>query len=57
MLQDERISDEEYDYYIDELKDSKIPKSLMAVATAYGHIGNMIEANKYSYKALFCFEW
>lgn len=53
MLQDERISDEEYDYYIDELKDSKIPKSLMAVATAYGHIGNMIEANKYSYKALF----
>ena len=53
MLQDERISDEEYDYYIDELKDSKIPKSLMAVATAYGRIGNMIEANKYSYKALF----
>lgn len=53
LLESEISSQSDYEYCIQALKDTKLPRSLIAIATAYKRIGKIKEACFYSYKAIF----
>lgn len=53
LLESEISSQNDYEYCIQALKDTKLPRSLIAIAAACKRIGKIKEAGFYSYKAIF----